>query len=270
MIREMDSMNVPEVLEIKRIVEESESVKTFIFSWDFRREVRPGQFVMVWDFRDEKPMSVSLIDPVRSEIGISIRRVGEFTDRVHGLSEGDLLGIRGPYGRGFELMGRDLLLVGGGIGMAPLAALADEATARGMRVDALVAARTADELLFLDRLEAAGVNISTCTDDGSCGFKGFAHERLLTLEENHDMAAVCGPEPMMFQVMRILDERSVPAQLSLERYMKCAVGICGQCCLDDTGFRVCAEGPVFWSQELSRVREFGRYRRDPAGRRVPW
>ncbi|NLU04200.1 MAG: dihydroorotate dehydrogenase electron transfer subunit, partial [Methanothermobacter sp.] len=78
----MDSMNVPEVLEIKRIVEESESVKTFIFSWDFRREVRPGQFVMVWDFRDEKPMSVSLIDPVRSEIGISIRRVGEFTGRV--------------------------------------------------------------------------------------------------------------------------------------------------------------------------------------------
>ncbi|MDN5374622.1 MAG: dihydroorotate dehydrogenase electron transfer subunit [Methanothermobacter sp.] len=262
--------NVPEVLEIKGIVEESETVRTFIFDWDFRREIVPGQFVMVWNFSDEKPMSVSLIDHKRSEIGVSIRRVGEFTSAVHELEEGDLLGVRGPYGRGFELMGRNLILVGGGIGMAPLAALAEEAVARGMNVDAVVAARTSDELLFTERLDNAGVNIHTCTDDGTCGFQGFAHERLSEIDVEYDMAAVCGPEPMMFHVKAVLDERGIPAQFSLERYMKCAVGICGQCCVDGTGWRVCAEGPVFWDHELRGVGEFGRYRRDAAGRRISW
>ncbi len=262
-------MNVPEVLEIKRIIDESDSVKTFIFDWDFRSDLRPGQFMMVWNFSDEKPMSISLIDEVRGEIGISVRRVGEFTGEVHGLSEGDLLGLRGPYGRGFELTGSRILLVGGGIGMAPLSALADEAADNGMKVSALVAARTADELLFTGRLQDAGVRVYTCTDDGSCGFRGFAHERLRDIGGSYDMAAVCGPEPMMYHVKGVLDEMGVPAQFSLERYMKCAVGICGQCCLDDTGWRVCAEGPVFWGHELSMLREFGSYRRDSAGRRVP-
>ena len=97
-------MHVPKIVEIKRVVKESPTVKTFIFDWEVHEEV-PGNFMMVWNFKDEKPMSISLIDPVNNEIGISIRGVGEFTNQVHDLKEGDLLGLRGPYGRGFHMAG---------------------------------------------------------------------------------------------------------------------------------------------------------------------
>ena len=92
-------MHVPKVLEIKRIVEETPTVKTFIFDWEVKKEV-PGQFVMVWNFKDEKPMSLSIIDPVNNEIGVSVRKVGEFTEALHKMDVGDKLGIRGPYGHG--------------------------------------------------------------------------------------------------------------------------------------------------------------------------
>ena len=94
-------MQVPKVVEIKRIEEESPTVKTFIFDWKVNNE-KPGQFMMVWNFKDEKPMSLSLIDVTRNEIGISIRNVGVFTGQIHKLKIGDKLGLRGPYGRGFD------------------------------------------------------------------------------------------------------------------------------------------------------------------------
>ncbi|BDH78837.1 MAG TPA: dihydroorotate dehydrogenase electron transfer subunit [Methanothermobacter sp.] len=257
-------MHVPKILEIKRIIRESSDVKTLICPWDGKSPV-PGQFMMIWDFKDEKPMSVSLIDKTNNEIGISIRKVGPFTSRIHKLREGDKLGLRGPYGRGFTIEGHRILAIGGGVGMAPIAALVEEARARDFEVDVIVAARTYDELLFLDRLEKTGARIFTCTDDGSCGFKGFAIDRLKTLKETYDMAMVCGPEAMMKGIFLELEKRGIPGQFSLERYIKCAMGLCGHCCLDNTGWRVCVEGPVFWSHELKMVKEFGEYKRDATG-----
>ena len=85
-------MHTPKILKIKRIIEESHTVKTYIFDWEVENEI-PGNFMMVWNFNDEKPMSLSLIDPVKNEIGISIRNVGEFTGQVHELNIGDKLGL---------------------------------------------------------------------------------------------------------------------------------------------------------------------------------
>ncbi len=258
------AMNIPRVLQIKRIVKESRSVKTFIFDWDGNLPL-PGQFMMVWNLEDEKPMSVSLIDRVNNEIGISIKKVGPFTSKVHEMKKGDYLGLRGPYGSSFEIEGQRILAIGGGIGMAPIAAFVDEARAMELDVDVIAAAKTSEELLFVERLKKRGARIFTCTDDGSCGFKGFAIDRLESLDASYDMAIVCGPELMMKQIFQKLEELNIPAQFAIERYMKCAIGICGQCCVDDTGWRVCVEGPVFWSHEIKMIKEFGEYRRDASG-----
>lgn len=260
------SLQIPKVLKIKRVIDDTPTVKTFIFDWKVRDEM-PGQFMMLWNFQDEKPMSISMIDPSNHELGLSIRDVGPFTHEVHKLREGDQLGLRGPYGRGFEIKGSKVLAVGGGIGMAPVAAFTEEAVSRGVEVDTITAATTKEEILFQERLETAGASVKPATDDGSYGFCGFATDlaEILIREEDYDMMVVCGPEIMMKKLLDVSDEYSLPSQFSMERYMKCALGICGQCCVDDTGWRVCAEGPVFWERELKQISEFGRYRRDASG-----
>ena len=170
-------MHIPKIVEIKKIVLETETIKTFIFDWEVNDEI-PGQFMMLWNFKDEKPMSMSLIDSVNNEIGFSIRKVGEFTESVHQLEVGDQIGIRGPYGRGFEIVGSKILAVGGGIGMAPVAAFAEESSRKGLEVDLVSAATTKDELIFMERLNKEETNYQPCTDDGTHGF-GFAIQRRL-------------------------------------------------------------------------------------------
>lgn len=260
-------MNVPKVLEIKDIITETDTVKTFIFDWKVNNEI-PGQFMMLWNFNDEKPMSLSIINPIDNQIGFTIRKVGPFTEDLHKLDTGDKLGIRGPYGRGFEITGSKILAVGGGVGMAPLAALVEEASRRGVEVDLVSAAATQNELLFMERLKESA-EMKACTDDGTYGFCGFGTELAdaMLKSKRYDMVVTCGPEVMMSKVADLADKYQIPAQFSLERYMKCGVGICGQCCVDSTGWRICKEGPVFWRDELRLITEFGKYRRDGAGRK---
>ena len=246
-------MNVPQVLEIKKIIEETPTIKTFIFDWTMVGEniPTPGQFVMVWNFKDEKPMSISYID------------VG------HTLKEGDKLGLRGPYGNGFDtdLKGMRVLAIGGGVGMAPIASFTEAALKNKAQVDVVCAAQTKDELLFDERLKAKGAKVYTCTDDGSCGFKGFATHRVLQLIEHkeYDWAVVCGPEVMMRPLYGSLESNMIEGEYSMERYMKCAIGVCGQCCVDNTGWRICAEGPVFSSDQVSEIVEFGKFHRTASG-----
>jgi dihydroorotate dehydrogenase electron transfer subunit len=118
-------------------------------------------------------------------------------------------------------------------------------------------------------MKKSGANVLTCTDDGTCGFQGFATDRVeeLLKENSYDMIVTCGPELMMKSIMDMAEKYQIPTQFSMERWMKCAMGICGQCCVDDTGWRVCVEGPVFWSHELNLIKEFGKYRRDSSGSR---
>jgi dihydroorotate dehydrogenase electron transfer subunit len=259
-------MHVPKIVKIKRVITESSTVKTYIFDWEVTNEI-PGHFMMVWNFKDEKPMSLSLVDPFKKEIGISIRNVGEFTDQVHKLKKGDKLGLRGPYGRGFHISGSKVLAVGGGIGMAPIVAFTEKASKMGIEVHVVSAASTLNELLFSDRIHKSGAKLLTCTDDGSHGFCGFGTDLAenALAEENYDMVVSCGPEIMMKKLLKLLEIFKVPGQFSLERYMKCGMGLCGQCCVDDQGWRICVEGPVFWTDELRLITEFGEYKRDSSG-----
>ena len=257
-------IRAPQIVEIKKIVEETPTIKTFTFECDIN--ANPGEFLMVWNFNDEKPMSISNISD--GELSISVKNIGEFTSQLHELKVGDKIGVRGSYGNGFttDFEGKKLLVIGGGVGMAPVTALTHELV-KNNDVEVLVAATTKDELLFLDDLKNSGAKVHPCTDDGSFGFKGFASDCLNDLLEDstYDYAFVCGPEIMMIGIFNILEDAGIPGDYSLERYMKCALGVCGQCCVDNTGWRICVEGPVFDNEKIRMIDEFGKYRRDSCG-----
>lgn len=259
-------MHPMQIARIKKIVKETPRIKTFILDLDV--SAIPGQFVMVWlPGVDEKPMSASY---VKGDLGITVLKLGEFTRKLFDLKPGDLLGIRGPMGRGFKIYGDDLLIVGGGVGMAPLAPLAEEALRDGKKVTAIVGAVTARELLFVERIKKAGARVLISTDDGSAGKKGFTTDVLAELleEESFDQCFTCGPEIMMYKVLQLTEEKNIPTQASLHRYFKCGIGICGHCVLDGTGLRVCKEGPTFRDKELKKSFEFGKYWRNAAGQKI--
>lgn len=248
----------PVDLEVTGVEDEGGGIRTLRFDREF--DVSAGEFGMFWVYGvDEIPMSLSYSD------GITVRGVGGTTNAMMEMQVGDTLGVRGPFGSTFDVPGTgDLVVVGGGTGMAPVALLTEEAAAQGMDVTTLIGAGTADELVFEDRLSRVA-DVRVATEDGSRGYGGLVTE-LLDGYGDADHVAACGPEPMMAAVLDRYSDRPGDVQLSLERYMKCGVGICGSCCIDDTGSPVCMDGPVYRGDELPGV-EFGRYERDAAGRK---
>ncbi len=227
----------------------------------------PGQFVMVWvPGVDEVPMSVSYTG---DRCGITYQIVGDGTKALALKKPGDKIGMRGPYGKGFSIAGKRLLFVAGGAGMAPLAPLVETASARGATVDIVLGARTRQELLFESRAAVAGARMHVSTDDGSIGFKGLATElaQIVVSKHGFDCMYACGPEKMLVKLLTIATEKGIPMQASLERMMKCGIGICDSCAID--GAHVCRDGPVFGDKDLRRFQELGKSKLDPAGRKVP-
>jgi dihydroorotate dehydrogenase electron transfer subunit len=255
-----------QLTKITKITEETRHIRTI----RVEKEVSaiPGQFVMVWiPGIDEKPMSLSY---TTSRMGITVLVKGPFTKRLAEMREGDLLGIRGPYGRGFKISGDKLLLVGGGVGVAPIAPLAEKAAEQDKDVTAVIGATTAEDLLFVDRIKRTGAEVYISTDDGSAGTKGFTTDVTSNLlkEKSFDQCFACGPEIMMVKLLNQMKKKKIPTQLSLERYFKCGIGICGHCALDYSGLRVCRDGPVFTDIELENVSEIGKYWRGPSGTKL--
>jgi len=245
------------VVKIEKIVEETPTIKTFFFRDD--ASAIPGQFYMVWlPGIDEFPMSISYIKELKA---FTVKKVGEGTRCMHKLKVGDKLWIRGPYGRGFKITDKKALFVGGGSGMATLAPLIDE-----LPGDVVIAARTEKELLFHKRFR--GRKIYLATDDGSKGFKGLAHELVEKLleKEKYEIIYTCGPEIMIIKLVDIAVKRGIDIQASLERLMKCGIGICDSCSIN--GFRVCVDGPVFMKEELIQMNDLGKFKRDKSGRKV--
>jgi dihydroorotate dehydrogenase electron transfer subunit len=249
---------LPRVVTIEGIAAETPSVRSI--SFDAALPFVPGQFVMVWVPEvDEVPMALT------SEHSIAVQQVGDATRALCALAEGDRIGIRGPFGNGYAVRGRTLAIAGG-IGAAPLLPLA----LRGNVDLFLLGARTAEEVPFLDRLREC-CRLGVATDDGSYSHHGFVTDLLEEIDvQAFDHVCVCGPEPMMRTVLRHLERESIAnrSQFSLHRYMKCGVGICGSCCIDPTGLRVCRDGPVV-SGDVLIGSEFGQYGRDASGTRRP-
>ncbi len=249
-------------VKIIEIIKETPSTRTFVFDRSFNEAVA-GQFVMVWIRGvDEIPMTLS------GKNSITVQKVGDATEKLFMLKEGDHLGIRGPFGNGFTLPGRDekILLIAGGVGAAPLAPLAEYASSIGVCMTTILGARNADELLFVDRFTPCG-ELHLTTDDGSAHRCGFVTDVLADTDTAaYDRIYTCGPEVMMKCVFGMLEkENSVgKTEFSLHRYFKCGIGVCGACCMDRKGLRVCRDGPVFNGLELVDS-EFGNYMRGPGG-----
>lgn len=253
-------------VQIVKVAEETPNIRSFFFDLDINPV--PGQFVMAWiPDCDEKPMAVSHNSKLKA---ITVLKRGEATSKLFEKKAGDWIGIRGPFGKGFDITGKRLVVVGGSIGMAPLAPLTELALSRGKKVTAVIGARTKSGLLFVDRLKKAGAEVIVTTDDGSEGIHGVITMGLESALESKtfDQCFTCGPEGMMSEVLKMAREQGIPAQASLERYFKCGIGVCGSCVIDDSGARVCVEGPVFTDKELENSPEFGSYKRDPSGKRI--
>lgn len=237
---------------------------------------RPGQFVMVRVNGAIDPLlrrpfgifDVGTYTPAQSGaipqpyLEMLYRVVGKGTAMLSALHGSDLLDVLGPLGKGFDLGGRDeeKLIVGGGVGLAPLYLLAKELV-KGSKVRLFAGGRTRDDILCITEFERLGVECYTATEDGSLGECGLVTEALLRrLDQLQGAATVyaCGPHGMLNAVVGIAAERSIPCQVSLEGYMACGVGACLGCVTpgrshspETPDFRcVCTEGPVFESGEL--------------------
>ncbi|MGQ9615049.1 MAG: dihydroorotate dehydrogenase [Spirochaetota bacterium] len=233
----------------------------------------PGQFYMLWIPEvDQKPYSVSYYDG--EFIGFSVVERGRFSSVLFSARAGEPIGILGPLGRGFDLSCDNYLLAGGGIGSAPLVFASLELMRFGKNFHFLAGGKTSDSVSWIKPLLYRGGcpsdRLTLCTEDGSAGLSGMVTEQLdqAVCECKPELVLLCGPEIFIKKAMEILKSRGVRGEASIERMMKCGVGICGSCCIDPTGERVCIEGPVFTIEHLEKLTEFGRYRRDSSGSKV--
>ena len=257
-------MNYPKILQIIEIKKESSNIKTIKFSYP--KNIDPGQFFMIWIPRvDEIPMSVSYIS--KKVKGITFKKVGDATSALFEFKVGDKIGIRGPYGNGFKIHGEKILFVAGGTGIAMITPTVEKAIDKKIKSTVIIGAKNKNELFFEDRLKKYGAEVYICTDDGSKGYKGFITDlaKEILNENKFDLILTCGPEMMMKKLLEM--SKNIPFQASLERYMKCGFGICGQCCVGN-GLRVCKEGPIFDKKKLKNIEDFGVFKKDAAGYRV--
>jgi dihydroorotate dehydrogenase electron transfer subunit len=260
-------------VKIKKTKQENSKVKTLTFEEKTCLEATPGQFLMVWiPDLDEIPMSISCLST--DSVSISVEKVGQATETLHRMKEGDLIGVRGPFGNGFSLTKKgSILVVGGGTGLIPLTFLGEQLADLDVKMTLLIGAKTKSELIFLDRIDSIVQKVhgrmTVTTDDGSFGTKGMITQPAeeLLKKERFDMIYTCGPEPMMHKMFYLAERYNVPLEMSLERLMRCAIGICGSCVIGE--LRVCVDGPVFTREELRQVKgELGRFRIDLDGKRV--
>lgn len=246
------------------------------FTFRHRLDSAPGQFVMLWvPGVDQKPFSIG--NDTGDNFSLTVYALGAATKVLCTMKKGDRVGVTGPYGTSYQYEpGGHVIAVGGGYGAAPLAYLTERAIADGCTVDFIIGARTKQDLLFERRAARAGAIVHVATDDGSRGEQGYNTillERVLrqrkragTLRQSKVFA--CGPELMQVAVANICAQYKVPCEISIERYMKCGFGICGNCCVDDTGEATCLNGTVISGATALRLAEFGQYHRSKTGQRL--
>ena len=248
-------------VRVERVVDETPTVRTLEVREPRLESALPGQFAMVWvPGAGELPMSVAV--GRRGGPAFTVRRRGPSSTGLYETGEGGLLGVRGPYGNSFELRARPLL-VGGGTGLAPLMRLLRSAPGSGATL--LIGARTAGEVFFDGLAREWGCEVAVCTEDGTRGRRGRVTEAASEMISGgrFDSVYTCGPEPMMAKVVSAANSAGVFVQASVERVMKCGVGMCGSCCMGSE--LVCADGSVFDGARLAANPDFGVAYRSKSG-----
>ncbi len=222
-------------------------------------EMLPGQFVEVRvdDVPStflRRPISIHFVDREKNELWLLVAAVGDGTRRLARLRPGDTLNCVLPLGNGFTMpqsADERLLLVGGGVGVAPLLYMGAEMQQQGCEPTFLLGARSQKDLLMLDEFRKYG-RVLVTTEDGSEGERGFVTNHSILAKEQFTRIATCGPKPMMVAVARMADKLGIACEASLENMMACGVGAC-LCCVEKTtegNLCVCKEGPVFDTKRL--------------------
>ncbi|MGD9131612.1 MAG: dihydroorotate dehydrogenase electron transfer subunit [Candidatus Bathyarchaeota archaeon] len=267
------SVNRMRIVEIVDAEKENPTVKTFTFVDKLCGKAEPGQFVMVWiPGVDEIPMSLSAITP-EGLTSITVNGVGEASRALNKKEKGDQIGIRGPFGNGFVPAEGNVMVVGGGTGLAPLMPLTKRLAEVADKITLMSGVKCQDNFIFLDRVDDILSELDSesvfTTEDGSYGIECLvtAQVEQRLKKEKFDMVYTCGPEQMMYAMFLLAEQHNVPLQASLERIMRCAIGVCGSCQIGK--LRVCKDGPVLNSEQLRSVKEaFGKYRLDFTGKRI--
>lgn len=239
-----------------RLIEKKEWARsTFLLlqSDEPLEEIKAGQFVQVRvdDAQHtylRRPISIHDVDYQNRTITLLVQRVGEGTNKMSDIEIGDTLNIIYPLGNGFTIPVNNegnVILVGGGIGIAPLYYLGKMLKEKGVKFKFLLGGRSKSDLIMLDEFATVGEVLIT-TNDGSLGEAGFVTQHSVWQKERFDMIYTCGPKPMMMAVTKIARENNIDCEVSLENLMACGLGAC-LCCVENTvegNVCVCKEGPV--------------------------
>ncbi|HOU68730.1 MAG TPA: dihydroorotate dehydrogenase electron transfer subunit [Paludibacteraceae bacterium] len=222
-------------------------------------DMLPGQFAEVRVDNSpstflRRPISIHFVDRDANELWFLIQLVGDGTRKLAELKKGDIVNVMVPLGNSFtmpSLEQQELLLVGGGVGIAPMLMLGAALHNLGYEPTFLIGARTKKDLLQLDAFENYG-KVYMTTEDASCGEKGFVTNHSILSQKKFDKIYTCGPTPMMKAVAAYAAKNNIDCEVSLENKMACGVGAC-ICCVTDTteGHKcVCSDGPVFNIKDL--------------------
>lgn len=224
--------------------------------------IQPGQFMQIEIPNGQtflrRPISICNVEPESNRLWILVRNAGKGTSTLINLVQGDTVNIIFPLGHGFTLSGFDhntshkALLVGGGVGVAPLLYLGSMLAKSGIQPHFLIGGRSKTDLLLREYFESFGPTYVT-TDDGSEGHHGLVTGHQI-LSSDFDMIYCCGPMPMMKAIATIANQREIPCEISLENTMGCGIGAC-LCCVEKTkdegNVCVCTDGPVFNIKRLN-------------------
>jgi dihydroorotate dehydrogenase electron transfer subunit len=251
-------MNQVNAKVIKNIEVTPDYYKMILDAPSIARAAKPGQFVNVlvgnkFEPLLRRPFSIHSVNS--SKLVILYRVVGKGTEFFSHKKPGDQLNVLGPLGNGFDLNVKrgKIILIGGGIGIAPLVFLAEKLGSSNITV--LIGAKNKRHVLCADELKNLGCEVKIATDDGSSGFKGLVTELLKQNIQAKDRPRIifsCGPKLMLKEIGNISKRYNIAAQVSLEEHMACGIGACFGCVVNTKhGYkRVCKEGPVFDIKEV--------------------
>ena len=222
-------------------------------------QILPGQFAEVLVSNStttylRRPFSIYDLDYAKNELSLLIKKVGDGTVALSKLKEGDTLNLIYPLGNSFSMPGgKKALLIGGGVGIAPMLLLAKRLQEKGYQPDVLIGGRTFNDIVEPEKYEPFG-KVFITTDDGSAGEKGMVTQHSLFSGKVKEYSAIyaCGPDPMMKAVARLAESLDIPCEISLENTMACGIGAC-LCCVVETidgNKTTCIEGPVFDTRKL--------------------
>ena len=269
------SLYRPHLSTIVQIEQETPDTQTFFLSANglgWQRDYQPGQFVELSVFGvGEAPFCIAQ-SPTRSDfIEVTVRRTGSVTNRLHTYQPGDVVGLRGPFGNCFPFdraKGKDLIFVGGGIGLPPLRSLINFVLDHRddyREVHVLYGARTPADRVYKKELAAWGrsdklslVETVDRADETWTGHVGVVTKLLkgMSVDTSSTVAFTCGPPVMLTFVVAELVGLGIPSRnivTTLERYMKCGVGKCGHCCVGQ--HYICVDGPVYNYDQIQRLPE---------------